>query len=138
MYEGGQALFGRLPYDPEELLVPPSGDPGLLSVMGLPGLVKQPIDWPVVRAMWQFVCIVTNVYDAPELAEQIQFPRWRPLAAWLRKIRYHAYVHFDPWFVAAILATVSNIMPDKQRREILMAVEEVRREQRREVSDTEG
>lgn len=133
MYEGGQSLLGRLPYNKDEMLAGPAGDPGLLSVMGLPGLVKEPIDWPVVRAMWQFVCIVTNVHDAPELAEQIQFPRWRPLAAWLRKVRYHAYSHLEPWYVASMLATVSKVLPNRQRREILKAVEEVRREQKRDL-----
>lgn len=137
MYEGGQSLFGRLPYNRDEMLTGPSGDPAFLSVVGLPGFAREPNDWSVVRAMWQFVCIVTNVHDAPEVAEHIDFPRWRPLAAWLRKVRYHAYSHFEPWYVATILASVSKALPENQRREILQAVVEVRREQNRNVGSTE-
>lgn len=137
MYEGGRSLLWSLPHSTDELVAGSDGDPGWLGLVGLPELAREPVDWPVVRAMWQFVCIVTNMYDAPEWARQAEFAQWRSLGVWLRKVRYHAYSHFEPWLMVAILAAVSKVLPEKQRREILRAVEEVRREQSRNVDNTE-
>ena len=129
VHEAGQYMFGDLPYDRGEMLAGPANAPALLAAVGLPGLARGSIDWPCARAMWQFVCIATNVYDAPELAEQPAFHQWRAVGGLLRKVRYHAYSHFEPWFVAAILAAVCKIIPERQRRELIHAVEYFRREQ---------
>ncbi len=137
IYEAGQYMFGELPYDRVEMLTGPAGSPAVLATLGLPGLARGLIDWESVRAMWQFVCIVTNIYEAPEFAEQIVFPLWRPLARWLRKYRYYAYFHFEPWYMAAILAMVSKTVPDELRRELVRAVEGFRRLQSHDVADTE-
>lgn len=137
LYESGKSLLGGLPYSKDEMLTDATGDPGLFALLSLPGLARISIDWACVRAMWQFVCIVTNISEAPMLAEQVVFPGWRRLARWLRKYRYYVYSHYEPWYVAAILAMVSNAIPDELRREIVRAVQDVRRSQEQDVAVTE-
>ncbi len=138
VYEAGQLLFGKPPYSRDEMLAgPPTNTPGLLTIVSLPSLARGSTDWPCARAIWQFVCIATNVYDAPEFADQPEFQWARPLAGFLRKIRYYAYSHYEPWLVAAILASLCKIIPEKQRRELLWAVEHFRREQGRNVAIAE-
>jgi hypothetical protein len=137
VYEAGQHLFGALPYSKDELLAGPSGSPEWLAFVGLPGLAREPIDWACVRAMWQFVCIVTNIYEIPEFAEHVEFPGWRQLARWLCRFRFYAYSHFEPWFMATILATVSKALSGKMRREIVQSLEQFRRERDRHLANAE-
>jgi len=137
VYEAGEHIFGELPYSQDEMLAGPSGNPRWLAAVGLPGLAREPIDWACVRAIWQFVCIVTNIYEIPEFAERLEFPGWRLLARLLRKFRYHAYSHFEPWYMAAVLATVSKALSGKLRREIVQALEEFRRERDRHLASAE-